>query len=53
VDENVDRAKFGWLWLAFPRLGFRVPTALLVWVGGRWPEVLALLVAGFVHWVSI
>jgi len=51
VDENVDLAKFRRLCSAFPHLGFGVPC----WcgVGGPRPGVSALLVAGFVHWVSI
>jgi len=53
-------AKSGWerrpgqVWevvLGFPSLG--AWGALLVWAGGPCPGVLALLVAGFVHWVSI
>jgi len=51
VDENVDPAKLGRLCSAFPHLGFGVPC----WcgVGRPCPGVFALLVAGFVRWVSI
>jgi len=50
-DENVDPAKLGRLWSAFPHLGVWVPC----WCGVGWPcpGVLALLVTGFVRWVSI
>jgi len=52
VDENIDPAKFGKLRSAFPHLGLGCPAGV-GWMGGPLVGVLALLVSGFMHWVSI